>query len=58
VFADFFHRIASATRRAVYAVRRHLAAAPKPTVVPLVAGTLADLPRIKPALILENALLR
>ena len=55
---DFFHRSASTTRRAVQAVRRHLVAVSKPTVVPLVAGTLADLPRTKPALIFENALLR
>jgi putative transposase len=58
VFPDLFHRITSTTRRAVQAVCRHLVAVSKPTVVPLVAGTLADLPRTKPALILENALLR
>ena len=46
------------THRATQALRRHLLAASKPTRAPLIAGALADLPRTKPELILENALLR
>lgn len=58
MFADLLHRLASAMRRATQALRRHLLAATKPTRTPLVASALADLPRTKPELILENALLR
>ena len=58
MFADLLQRLASATRCAVRALHRHLLAATRPPLAPLVAGTLADLPRTKPELLLENALLR
>ncbi|HSH80684.1 MAG TPA: integrase core domain-containing protein, partial [Herpetosiphonaceae bacterium] len=51
-------RLIAADRTAAQALRRRLLAATKPSAVPLVAGTLADLVRSKPALIAENALLR
>ncbi len=56
--AHLLQRLASTTRRAAQTLRRHLLAATTPPTTPLVAGTLADLPRTKPALILENAGLR
>jgi len=58
MFADLLQRLASTTRRAAQALHRHVLAASKPPRTSLVTGTLADLPRTKPALILENALLR
>ncbi len=58
MFANLLQRLASTTRRAAQTLRRPLLSATKPPTTPLVAGTLADLPRTKPALILENALLR
>ena len=40
------------------ALQRRLRAATKPAAPPLVAGTLADLRRRRPELLMENALLR
>ncbi len=51
-------RLIAAGRTAAQTLRRRLLAATKPSAVPLVADTLADLVRSKPALIAENALLR
>lgn len=58
MFADLLQRLDSSTRRVAQSLRRHLLAATKPARAPLVAGALADLPRTKPQLRLENALLR
>ncbi len=58
MFTDLLQRLASATRRSAQALRRHILAASRPTRARLVVGALADLPRTKPELILENALLR
>lgn len=58
MFADLLQRLASTTCRAAQALHRHVLTACKPSRTSLVTGTLADLPRTKGALILENALLR
>jgi transposase InsO family protein len=58
MFADLLKRIASTSHRAAQALRCLLRSTTKPPRTGLVTGTLADLPRTKPALILENALLR
>ena len=58
MFADLLQRLDSSTRRVAQTLRRHLLAATKPPKTQLVAGMLADLPRTKPQLMLENALLR
>lgn len=58
MFADLGQRLASTMRRAAQALHRHVLAACTPPRTSLVTGTLADLPRTKPALIFENALLR
>jgi len=53
-----FSRIACVGRRIVQALGSRMARATKPAGPVLVRGTLADLPRSKPALVAENALLR
>jgi transposase InsO family protein len=58
MFGRLIQQLASAPGRAARALQRHLLAATKPSLAPLIAGTLADLPRTKPELLLENALLR
>jgi putative transposase len=58
MFTDLLRRLASAPCRAVPVLHRRLLAATRPPLVPLIAGTLADLPRTKAELLLENALLR
>ena len=58
MFAHLLQRVAAAGCHVAKALRRHLLIATKPAAAPLVAGTLADLVRSKPALVAENALLR
>jgi putative transposase len=58
MFAPLGQRLIAVGRTCMRHLGRRLAAATKPSAVPLVVGTLADLPRSKPALIAENALLR
>jgi len=52
------HRLLAIGRAAAQGLRRRLLAATRPAAAPLVAGTLADLARSKPALVAENAVLR
>ncbi len=52
------HRHATRGRAAAPGFRRRLLAATCPTTAPLVANTLADLARSKPALVVEDAFLR
>jgi hypothetical protein len=58
MFAQLFERLAAAGRRVVESLRRRLLVATKPAVAAPFVGTLADLVRSKPALVLENAMLR
>jgi putative transposase len=58
LFMHLLQRMASAALRLAHAVHRRLIVATKPMSAPLVSGVLTDLPRTKPELILENALLR
>jgi len=58
MFAHRGQRLTAGGRTLVQRLGRRLLAAIKPNAVPLVVGTLADLPRGKRALIAENALLR
>lgn len=58
MFAQLLQRLADAGRRVAQTLRRHLLAATKPAPAEPLMGTLADLMRSKPALVLENALLR
>jgi putative transposase len=58
MLAQFLRRVACAGRAALRAVRGRLAAATKPAVPTVLAGTLADLARSKTDLIAENAFLR
>jgi hypothetical protein len=58
MFANLLQQFASAPHRAAHALHRRLLAATRPPLAPLLAGTLADLPRTKSDLLLENALLR
>ena len=51
-------RLFALGRAAAQGLRQRLLAATRPASAPLVAGTLADLARSKPALVAENALLR
>ena len=51
-------RLITLGRAAAQGLRWRLLAATRPAAAPLVAGTLADLARSKPALVAENALLR
>jgi putative transposase len=52
------HRLVTRGRVAAQGLRQGLLAATLPAAAPLVAGTLADLARSKPALVAENAFLR
>src|SRR5437773_7505216 len=56
--ARLLHRLITISRAAGRGLSRRLLAAARPAVVPLAAGTLADLARSKPALMAENAFLR
>ena len=58
MFAQLLQRLAAAGRRIAQTLRRRLLVATKPAAAAPLVGTLADLVRSKPALILENALLR
>ncbi len=58
MFARIVQRLAAAGHRVMQTLRRSLRVATKPAATPLLIGTLADLARRKPALVLENALLR
>jgi len=58
MFARIVQRLAAAGHRVMQTLRRSLRVATKPAATPLLSGTLADLARRKPALVLENALLR
>jgi hypothetical protein len=58
MFGNLLQRLAATPRRAAHALHRHLFAATRPPLAPLIVGTLADLPRTKAQLLLENALLR
>jgi len=58
MLARLLSRIRQTARRLAQAPGQRLAAATTPAASPLVGGTLADLVRSKPALIVENALLR
>jgi putative transposase len=52
------HRLLTRGHAATQRLRRWLLASTRPAVVPLAAGTLADLARSKSALVAENAFLR
>lgn len=58
MFAQLLQRLAAASHRITQTLHRHLLTATKLAVAPLLVGTLADLVRSMPALVLENALLR
>ncbi|HVA92795.1 MAG TPA: integrase core domain-containing protein [Chloroflexota bacterium] len=58
MFAKLLQRLATAGRRVAQSLRRRLLVATKPSPAAPHVGTLADLVRSKPALVLENALLR
>jgi len=58
MFARLGQRLTAVGRSLVQRLGQRLLAATKPCTVPLVVGTLADLPRSKSGLIAENALLR
>ncbi len=58
MFARLGQRLTAVGRTIVQRLTHRLMVATKPNAMPLVVGTLADLPRSKPALIAENALLR
>ena len=58
MFAHLGRHLAAVGRSLVQRLSRRLMVVTKPKALPLVVGTLADLPRSKPALIAENALLR
>src|SRR5918911_294277 len=59
MLARVLHRVGDLTAVAFRAVRRRLPTAPRPaTTSSLVLGTATDLPRGKPELVAENALLR
>jgi hypothetical protein len=58
MFAYLLQRLAAVGLRIRQVLRRHLLIATKPAAAPLLVGTLADLVRSKPALVLENAHLR
>ncbi len=58
MLVHLLRRVARAGSVALRAVQRCLAVTTKPVAPPVLAGTLGDLTRSKPALIAENALLR
>ncbi len=58
MFAHLVHHIRQAIQTSVEALRKRIAASTKPTNTSLVRGSLRDLVRTKPQLIVENALLR
>ncbi len=58
MFAHLMHQIKQAVYAGLTALRNHSAARTKPTRASLVSGSLRDLPRTRPQLIAENALLR
>ncbi len=58
MFAHLLTRITGIGHTTVHVLRCRLLAATRPAAISLIAGTLADLVRSKPALIAENALLR
>ncbi len=58
MLAPLLCHVTRTAHAALQALRRRLVAATKPAAPPLVAGTLADLLRSKPELVVENALLR
>ena len=58
MLAHVLHRIARVAQHLAQQLERRLLAATKPAAPVVVAGTLADLTRSKPALVAENALLR
>ena len=58
MFAHSLYRLRAVAQAAAQVLRRNLLAATRPVTAPLIVGTLIDLVRTKPALIVENALLR
>jgi transposase InsO family protein len=58
MFARLLQRLVRAGRTLRHAVQQHLLVATAPPAAPLLAGTLRDLVRSRPALLTENALLR
>ena len=58
MFVHLLQGLAVVGRRVRQVLRRQLLIATKPAAAPLLVGSLADLVRSKPALVLENALLR
>src|SRR5919202_4957888 len=58
MWTRLLHRLFAAGQTAAQALRRRVAAAPRPETASLVTGTLAYLMRTKPELLAENALLR
>jgi hypothetical protein len=58
MFGNLLRRLAATPRRAARALHRHLLAATRPPLAPLIVGTLANLPRTRAELLLESALLR
>jgi putative transposase len=58
MLSRLLRRLITLGRAAAHSLRRRLLAATRPVAAPLVAGTLVDLARSKPALVAENVLLR
>lgn len=58
MFAQLFQRLTAVVRHARQVLRRQLLIATKPAAAPVLVGSLADLTRSTPALVLEHALLQ
>ncbi len=58
MLAPFLRCVRDTSRAVVSGLRRRALAATKPALTGPLVGTLADLPRSKPELLAENALLR
>ena len=58
MLARFLRRVLDTGRTGLASLRRRVLAATRPATAAPIAGVLADLPRSKPELLAENALLR
>ncbi len=58
MIARLFRRLSAVSQALARALERRLRAATKPAAAPLIVGTMADMGRSKPQLLVENALLR
>lgn len=58
MLARLVPHLRTAAHTAAQVLRERLFAATRPATAPIISGTLADLARTKPELLLENALLR